>query len=332
MTMTGNTLGTGRIAVIVASTDAVATIRACLTRFVEEVGGRGEVIVVDASCDGTAEEIARAFAGVRVLRRPAGTLAPELWRDGMLATDAPLVALSTARMVPVHGWLEAMLERLETTDAAVAGGPIEPASGLAPIDRAVYLHRYVNYLRPLPAIRQPDPPGDNTVYRRERLKGLEPLWSRGIWEVEVHRELRRTGERIVMADRASVTYLGGEHLARCLRQRYRHGHHFGAHRARSLSVAERLARTIAAPLVPLVMLGRIVAALSARGQRLVPWIAALPELVPLLGAWACGEVLGTWSASSARSRFVAGSDDGAGGGHAGTVKPTKLKFTHHHAK
>ena len=56
-------------------------------------------------------------------------------------------------MIPARGWLDAMLARLEETGAAAVGGPIEPAEGLSATDRAVYLLRYVNYLRPLPELR-----------------------------------------------------------------------------------------------------------------------------------------------------------------------------------
>ena len=62
--------------------------------------------------------VGRVFANVRVIRRPVGRLAPELWRDGLNATDSPLVAFSTAAIVPAPGWLDAMLARLAETGAA----------------------------------------------------------------------------------------------------------------------------------------------------------------------------------------------------------------------
>src|SRR5436305_4069416 len=115
-----------RVAVVVASIDARRTACASLARFLDEVGPRGEVVLVDASADGTADEAERAFPGLRVLRRPPGRLAPELWRDGLRATDAPLLAFSTAAMLARPGWLAALLDRLEATGAAGVGGAIEP--------------------------------------------------------------------------------------------------------------------------------------------------------------------------------------------------------------
>jgi hypothetical protein len=282
------------MAVILAAIDARATVEASVARWLDVLEGRGELIVVVSARDGTAEHVEARFPGARVLRRPPGRLAPELWRDGLDASDAPLVAFSTAQMVPADGWRSAMLDRLETTGAAAVGGPIEPAAGLAPTDRAVYLLRYVPYLRPLPP-GDPDrvePPGDNAVYRRECLDGLESLWGRGFWEVEVHRALRRRGERLAMAEDAVVAFRGGAQLAPLLRQRYAHARRYGAGRGQSLSATAMLARLLATPAIPAVLLRRIVAALFERGQAPVPWLSALPALLPLLAAWSIGEAHG----------------------------------------
>jgi hypothetical protein len=252
------------------------------------------VILVDASRDGTADEAVRLFPGLRVLRRPPGRLAPELWRDGLDATGAPLVAFSTAQMVPADGWLSALLDRLDATGAAAVGGPIEPASGLSAGDRALYLLRYVNYLRPLPDAAEAEPPGDNALYRRDRLRGLEACWEGGFWEAEVHRALRDRGERLAMAREAAVAFVGGMPPALALRQRLAHARRYGSERALRMGRAQRLARSAAAPAVPAVLLRRIAAALRTRGQPLGPWLPALPRLSLLLAAWSLGEARAMW--------------------------------------
>jgi hypothetical protein len=281
------------VAVVVASIEARTSVEASLGRFLDEAGERDEVILVDASRDGTADVAEAAFPRLRVVRRPAGRLAPELWSDGLRATDAPLVAFSTAQMVPQPGWLTALRSRLESTGAAVAGGPIEPSPWLAPSDRAVYLLRFVNYLRPLPDEDRIDPPGDNALYRRAALEGLESEWEGGFWEAEIHRRLRARGERLVLASGAIVEFQGGGRLSLALRQRRQHARIYGAARAARMGPAQRLARSAAAPVVPAVMLRRIAAALAARGRSFGPWVPALPTLGLLLAAWSVGEAAGT---------------------------------------
>ncbi len=296
-----------RVAIVVASIEARATVAASLERFLEEAGDRGEVILVDASRDGTADEVARSFPAVRLLRREAGRLAPDLWGEGLRATDAPLVAFSTAQMIAVPGWLAALRGRLEDTGSAAAGGPIAPAGGLSAADRALYLLRYVNYMPPVRDRTDGlvEPPGDNALYRREALSGLEPLREGGFWEVEVHRQLRRRGLRLAMADDAVVDFQGGGSLVQAIRQRRAHARHYGSARASRMRNGERLVRSAAAPVVPAILLRRIAAALAARGQGVGPWLSALPHLSLLLAAWSIGEATGTWLGPPADRRMVA---------------------------
>jgi hypothetical protein len=284
-----------QVSVVVASIEARATCVASLGRFVEEAGPRGEVILADGSRDDTAGVIERTFPTVRVVRLGPGPLAPELWSEGLRAARAPLVAFSTAQMVASAGWLSALRRALETTGAAVAGGPIEPAPALAAADRALYLQRYVNYLPPLPAEADAiEPPGDNALYRRASLDRLEPLWRAGFWEVEVHRRLRERGERLTMAADAVLEFRGGARLGPALRQRRDHARHYGAARAQRMSSGERIARSAAAPVVPAVLIRRIAAVLAARGKPLGPWVPAFAPLSLLLAAWSVGEAEGTW--------------------------------------
>jgi hypothetical protein len=292
-----------RVAVVLAAVDARDTVAASVARFLEQVGERGEVVLVDASRDGTADVAEQLFPRLHVIRHAPGRLVPELWTAGLVATRAPLVAFSTAQMVPSAGWLAALDDRLEQTGAAAVGGAIEPAGGLSPSDRALYLLRYVRYLRPI--AEEVEPPGDNALYRRSALADLESAWERGFWEVEVHRRLRERGEALAMAQEAVVEFVGGSRLGEAVRQRGRHARHYGASRAARMGFAQRLARSAATPIVPAVLLQRIGTALGRRGQSLRPWLPALPPLAVLLAAWSCGEAAGTWLGPDAKHQAAA---------------------------
>lgn len=281
-----------RVAVVLAAIDARGTVRASVSRFLREVGDLGEVILVDASRDGTAGAASAMFPRLRVLRQPAGRLVPELWRDGLEATDAPLVAFSTVQMVPRPGWLAAFRDRLDATGAAAVGGPIAPGPGLSATDRALYLMRYASYLPPLPRASAFEPPGDNALYRRDRLDAVAPAWRGGFWEVEVHRRLRDLGEPLATAPEAIVEFRGGSALGPALKHRLAHARHFGAGRMHGRPLPSRLARSAAAPAVPAVLLGRIARALRRRGEPVGPWLPAIPRLAVLLATWSLGEAAG----------------------------------------
>jgi Glycosyl transferase family 2 len=282
------------VTVVIAAIDARVTVAESVARFTEDLRGRGEVILVDASRDGTADEAASCKPSLKILRRPVGRLAPELWRDGLESARTPLVAFSTAQMVPKPGWCTAMLDAVTATDAAGVGGPIAPAPRLSNIDRALYLLRYANYLPPLPNSARFDPPGDNALYQRDRLLAVRDSWISGFWELEVHDQLRRRGEALSIAHQAVVEFQGGSRLGPSARHRHAHAQRFGASRAAGRSLPHRLGRTLIAPAVPAVMLARIVRNLKRRGEPIRPWTRALPQLAVLLSAWSVGEATGVW--------------------------------------
>jgi hypothetical protein len=281
------------VAVVLASIDARATLHQSIARWHAETAGHGELIVVDASGDRSADEVASCYPGIRLLRRRPGLLVPELWRDGLEAADAPFVALSTLQMIPEPGWRQAMLMALEATGAAVVGGPIKPPAFRNFISRSVYLLRYVNYHSRVIEQKRVEPPGDNAVYVRDRLRGLEALWRDGFWEVEVHRALRARGERLTMASDAAVVFdQASQNFAALLGQRYAHARRYGAGRAQWLGIGRRLGHIAATPLVPLLFLCRIAAALAVRGESMLSWLPSFPWTVPLLVAWSLGEAHG----------------------------------------
>jgi hypothetical protein len=284
----------GPVAIIVASVDALATVAESLGGFLREAGTLGDVLLVDASRDGTAEEASRRFPEVKVLRRPPGCLVPELWRDGLLAAPgARYIAFSTAQMVPRPGWLPALFNSLGEEGAAT-GGPIAPGGSLGAFDSAVALHRYGAYWPPLSGPRRPEPPGDNALYRRDALDGLSPVWQRGFWEVEVHRALRAQGRAIGWSDRAVVEYRGGDRIRPTLSRRFSHARRYGSGRARGRGLGYRLTRTILAPTIPALLGFRAIRSLRKHPEAGRSMAATLPALVPILTAWAIGEAIGSW--------------------------------------
>lgn len=293
------------ISVVLASIDASRTIARSVQGFLDEVGDRGDIVVVDASRDDSARVAASISDRVRIVRAPVGRLAPELWRDGLTQTSSRLVAFSTAQMVPRSGWLDAMLAALDTTKAAGVGGPIAPGPCLSKTDRGLFLLRYASYLPPLTESPTFDPPGDNAIYRRDALKNLKSTWAEGFWEVEIHRALRACGERLVSSNQAAVEYLGGAKLGSSLAHRVAHARRFGAGRAVNQSWSARMARVVGAPVIPAVLMGRIARRLRERNEPLRPWLPAVPHLALIVGAWSMGEAAGSLWGHPQRERPAA---------------------------
>jgi hypothetical protein len=220
---------------------------------------------------------------------PQARLVPELWREGLRAVDADLVAFSTTQMVPRVGWLRALVGRLDESAAWGVGGAIAAGHPLGAVDRAVYLQRFLNYG---PGMALPArPSGENALYRRDRLAEVEDAWSEGFWEAEVHRRLEGRGATWAAEPSAVVDYAGSTRLGEIARQRVAHARRFGAGRG----LVARLVRGMAAPVVPAVLLGRAGRGLVRRRMDLGPWLGALPSFLVIAGAWAAGEALGCWA-------------------------------------
>ena len=242
----------------------------------------------------------RRFPGVRVLRRPPGRSPPN---SGATAWWRPTPArrLLDGPDGPGAGWLDALLARLDATGAAGVGGPIEAAPGLSATDRALTC----SDTRATPAAagsRPIEPPGDNALYRRDRLAGLEEAWADGFWEVEVHRALRDRGESLASAAGAGVTFRGGLDLRRrCsasgsrTRRRYGGGPIGGARDATRLGSA-------AAPAVPAVCSARVARRCAARGEPSGPGWRRLPSCLAACRPGRLGEASATWRRRGAGPR------------------------------
>ena len=290
----------GRVAVILAATGRGRVHEESVAGFLREVRGSGEVILVPGPSPASTprpnplpQGEGGPDRGPRIIESTRGRLVPELWRDGLRAVDADRVAFSTTQMVPRVGWLRALMDRLDDSEAWGVGGAIAAGDRLGPVDRAVYLQRFLNYG---PGMALPTrPSGENALYRRDRLMEVEDAWSEGFWEAEVHRRLEDRGATWAAEPRAIVDYAGSTRLGEIARQRVAHARRFGAIRGAGRSPVGRIARGMAAPIVPAILLGRAGRGLIRRRMGVGPWLAALPSFLVIAGAWAAGEALGGWA-------------------------------------
>jgi hypothetical protein len=281
------------LAVVIATVDAGRSIVRCIEA-VERAcaAARAELIVVDASTDGTADVVAASWPDVSLLRLPAGTLTPLLWTAGAGRTTGRVVAFTTGHCAPAESWARALLARIDE-GAMGAGGPLALAPDAGVVDRAVFYLRYSAFLAETmhDGRVEGEIAGDNAAYRREALERYSDVVSEGFWEVEFHRAVREEGGWIA-SSREAVAWFGPSFPLRTIvRHRYAHGRHFGASRVRRRE-ANRWRIAAAAPFVPPLLAlraARRVLPLEAHRMR---FVGALPVFMLLAGAWAFGEAVG----------------------------------------
>lgn len=292
--MTDPTPALPEISIVVASRHASTTILESVQAVRDQaVREKAELIVVDASADGSAALLSSRFPEAVLIEADPHLLVPQLWRLGIERSGAPLVALSTASCVPGDGWLANLLRTVrEHPRSAGWGGPIDgPAEGRS-LDWAVYFSRYSAYMPPVASREADEIPGDNAVYR---LLDLERVWhprDGGFWENLVHRRLHAQGRTLWMGADAVVRLGTGPGAWAFALDRYRHGRHFGSTRPTPFRLARWLRAAAAPGLAPLLLLriGRRV--LRHRRDWLLHYLAALPWLTVFIAAWSLGEMNG----------------------------------------
>lgn len=281
------------ISVVIASQDTRAALCGCLERLAGQTQlVPAELIVVDASTDGSAEIAGRAFPQVQVIHCPPGTLVPVLWQEGLEAARAPIVAFTLAQCLPSEQWLQAILAAQAQGAAAVAGPLSGPSRGDA-VAWAVYFARYSAWMPPGPS--SPvlhDLPGDNSAYRRAALEPCRVHWQDGFWETPVNACLTARGERLAWAAQMQVEYTAGIGLGPFARARFVHGRHYASTRFAARPLA-RLIHFAGAPLLMPLLLARIWRRVRERRPDWLPhfW-TALPALIVFMTAWALGEASG----------------------------------------
>ncbi len=277
--------------VVVASFSGDEALCSCLDSL-EPAHGDAEVVVAGAFDPARVETLRRRYGWAAFVAAPPGTSVFELRALGLRQASGGVVALLEDHCVVPPGWLSALRAGAESGEPHFAGGAVE--SGLVSSLRAWALY-LVEYGALMPPVRDGARAllAVNAAYPRAALQACRPVWEQGFHDNEVHDALRASGHRPRVAAEATVRSHLRFPLGRAAGHLFAGGRRFGAYRRRRWSAAERLARILAAPLVPVTMLVRIFGRVLARRPGTLPRVVlALPHLACLLAAWSAGELVG----------------------------------------
>ncbi len=226
------------------------------------------------------------------LQSADNSLIPLLWRDGMRAAKAERIAVTTAHCIPAENWVESCLALDMKIGCAGVGGVIDndPASD-AP-GWAIFFQRYINYASPQQARDTHEIAADNALYQRSNIFDLPELLETGFWEPDFHHHFRAQGSCLRLEPTLRVIHHNRYTAWQFFRQRIMHGHNFGHSRAQHLSIPMRLVYFLGSPLIPLVILQKIVSRVWRQGQYRGKLLLALPWLLFFVSGWSIGEARG----------------------------------------
>ena len=264
------------------------------------------IAAIARACDDIPSEIIVAHARDARVELPASSgiavrevltespLVPVLWGAGIATAHGGIVALTTTQFRVDAPWARELLAPFDDADVVGAGGSMQVGGAADMLTRAVFLIRYSEHMARPGAPPPRDIAGDNAAYRRDAVLRVYPDVASGFWEVDVHRLMRAHGGRIAHVPGAVAEFTPELTVSEMLANRFVHGSHFGAYRVSALRWPRWRAVAVT-PLVPVVLIARILGRVRRGGQPLGSALALLPAMLPLLAAWAAGEARGAIS-------------------------------------
>lgn len=190
-------------------------------------------------------------------------------------------------------WAEATLSAHEGPWAAVAPR-LRNANPATATSWANFVAAFAHAIAASPRGPVDAGPGHNTSYKRQILLHYRDELPRLYQSERVfHYRLQSDGHRILHDPRVRQAHVNISLSRKALSHAFLGGVLFGAYRSAAMSGAEKAARSLAAPLVPLLRFWRTCRMLRATADVAMP-MTAWALLTLLLAAHAAGEVAGYW--------------------------------------
>jgi hypothetical protein len=301
---------TPALAVVLAA-DCFATIRPVISALRrQETRARIELVLVappGGLSDMEATQVAD-FAAVRCVEVPSVLDLAAARAAGVRAAMAPIVFLGETHTYAQPGWAEALLRAFEQPWAAVVP-EVGNANPTGAVSWASYLSDYAIWGPGRPAGEIRDPLIYNSAYRREVLlefgdrleEALDPL-------SEVMRPgLSERGHRVWFEPSAKILHLNVARLGGMLWENLYEGLLVADNRMRRWSRGRRLIYFLATPLIPAVLVWRVLGVWSRTNAReRLPW-GTLPLIVVAAVVKGAGEMVG--SVLGAPRRAVTGMNE-----------------------
>jgi hypothetical protein len=271
--------------IVVPAVHGTASLAAWIDALAPGIASGVEILIVDRS--GTAPGRLESLTGVRVIPVAATTALPVMRARGLSESTGVRVAVLGEHLRPGQGWLEAALRA--DIRGRVLAGPIDAGRLVHAAEWAFFLLEYARFTPPGGGGALP---GTNCVYDRSLLETLGVLDEAEVWDAELHERLRGAGA--TMHDEPAL-------FARCekrldalhlLAQRY-HCARVSVHqRTRRWPLWKRWGFAAGTPLLPPLLLWRLLRVLHRKRRYRVRFLRTLPWLLAAAVAGAWGEAVG----------------------------------------
>jgi GT2 family glycosyltransferase len=286
------TPGEPLVSVVIASVNGLPAIGACLDALAGQNGRAvAEILVVDRCGEETRSALRARFPGVQIVAAEPGTSVPALRAMGMERARGAMIAILEDHCNVQPGWLRAIARQREAGAQAV-GGAVENGSVERTVDWAAFFCEYARFMPPVPRGEVRQIAGNNSVYDRRVLERVGPVARAEVWESFLHDRIRALGVPLVSDPDLAVVHKKTFGYAHFLSQRYHYSRSFAGMRLQDAPWWKRLGYALATPLLPPLLMGRLIVAVARKRRHGARLVRAAPVLATFLLSWAFGEAVG----------------------------------------
>ena len=281
--------------ILVAASAVAGRLDECLAALEQELSeARDPIVAVTltvARAGNPPLDAARRFPHAHWLACDPGASLPALYGRALGETAGTWIAFLDSDCAIGEGWLKNALA-LCRSPGTICGGAVEPGRLKTPSAWAAYFCDYGAFLPPLPPGAASALAGNNMLLRRSALEQAPAFAAPQFWKSHYVHALAAQGVRSISAPGLLIRYEKNLPGRVWLRRRFDNGRCFAAMRLAGASRGQRLARVLATPLVPPIMLVRLLRDTWPRGRYRTELAGALPWIVSGLAVWAVGEGAG----------------------------------------
>jgi hypothetical protein len=280
------------VSVVIACVNGFPAIGECLEALAgQEADVEAETVVVDRCGAETRAALRVRFPSVQVIAAEPGTSIPALRAMGMARAKGRMIAVIEDHCNVGRGWLAA-IARQRAAGALVVGGAVENGSAERMVDWAAFFCEYARFMPPVPRGVVRDVTGNNTVYERSLLERVGPAARAEVWEPFLHDKMRALGVPFHSDPDLAVVHKKTFGYVHFLAQRYHYSRSFAAMRLEGTPWWKRAAYACATPLLPPILLGRMIGVVARKRRYGARFLQATPAIATFLLSWAWGEAVG----------------------------------------
>ena len=245
--------------------------------------------------DEDTESLTAIFPGLRFAVLAGRQNFAAMRTAGVKAARGRVVAITEDQCIPPESWCAAIMATHAKPYAVphgAVGGPVDKHQPDRIINWAIYLRELGTYMPPIAEGPVESLTDCNVTYKRDALDQIAAVWMAEFHEPEVHAALRERGQTLWLSPKL-LTYQQREIiLGPAIRERYEFGRLYGGLRVAHLSGFRRLLLIAATPLLPVLMVYRVLQGVIRKRRNVGVCLAAMPYLILFAAVWSWGELVG----------------------------------------